>query len=614
MADETYSIKIEVDSRQVKSAERDAKKFRKTMARVERSRIKAENLDRSKKIRGEMQKLNRVKALTIRRDRELASAASRRGKAQAKANRQISKQRAFDFKVGQINAANKPLSRMDKLTKSLGPGLFNAAAGAAALGAALVIGVGTAVTKFAQGVIGAKEFNTANKVAFSSLLGGAAAGEEAMAKSEALADTFGFRLQDVTGSMKKLLAAQFTLGQSETFLKMGADLRAIGTDAEGVKGAIRAITQIKAKGRLQADELLQLSEANISQQLIFSELQSNLGLDDIDAVRKMIEAGKVKSDEALKAILGAVGKKTGSKEAGEAGKKFADVSLDAARNRIANSGFNVFRDVAGGEPEAFKQLTKIGKGISEFFDNLDRGDLGDIFKTAISAFDAFAEVSKAFLGGFLGGLAENSDETRSFFDMLKDPKMLEGIASIGSALGIITTAIVKIGAAMVELQGTRLFAIMSLFGDQDEAMRSGGTSLAGSLVSGFVSGISNGRGPIEAVVNSLAQLAIGTFGGPKGIDSGSPSKVFESFGGDVIDGFSNGLETPSQAAASNGGTTAPEGLSMGTTNNFSMGGMSVNTEVNEAQGGADMAAQIEKSSMAIIGRAFEAMALQGGTA
>ncbi len=567
MAEETYSIDVEVDAKDVRKAARETKKLEKA--------IRAMN----------------------------------------KASRQGAKQHAFNLKIAGIKEANKPMAKLSSLVGKLAPALFTAAAGAAALAGALVVGVGMAVTKFSQAVIGAKQFNIANNQAFKSLLGSASAGAEAMTAATSLADKYGFKLQDVAGSMKKLLAAQFSLEESKTFVKMGADLRAIGTDAEGVKSAVRAITQIKAKGRLQSDELLQLSEANVSQQLIFDQLKKSLGLDTTDEVRKLLEAGKIKSDTAIQAILGAVGKKTGSKEAGDAGEEFAKISLEAMRNRIENSGFQVFRDVAESSPEAFKRLAEIGNSLSDFFKNMDRGKLGSIFETAIAAFDAFTEVGKAFLTGFVDGLADGADSSQTFFDMMKDPEVIEGIKSAGKAFALIADALIKVSAAAVKLGGSKIFSLASVFTEQSDSMYSGGGSLAANLVSGFASGIANGRGVIGSAVSALAQSAISAFGGPKGIDAHSPSKVFEDFGGDVVDGFGEGLKTPSQAAATNGGAPTPEvGGGLGATNNFNMGGLSVNTEVNEAGDGAEMASQMEKSAMAIFGRAFEAMALQGGAA
>ena len=595
MADETYSIDIDVDSREVKKATRELQRFEK---RIKRMTSQTERLRRA----------------TQKSSNRLA---------------------IFNAKLAATARNNRPLARMASGFASIGKSAGLAAVQIAAVGVAVSIG---AVAMFAKGVVGAKEFNIANKVAFASLLGGAEAGKEAMSRSAELADTFGFKLQNVTGSMKKLLAAQFTLGESETFIKMGADLRAIGTDAEGVKGAIRAITQIKAKGRLQADELLQLSEANISQELIFDELQKSLGLGDTDAVRKAIEAGEVKSGEALKAILGAVGKKTGSKEAGIAGKKFADVSLEAAQNRIANAGFNVFRDVAEISPGTFDALGGIGKDLSKFFNDLSRGDLGDIFATAIVALRTLTNVGKAFISGFVGEMADGGDTTRSFFDVLSDPAVLEGIVKMGVGMASLVGFVLRFSAAVTTAAsvivtgfstmfdfGTDLVAfLLKLFIDDIQAaigeglafilgMVSQFVQLGADLIGGVAQGIRNGLGSVLGAVGSVASGAVSRFKSILGI--ASPSKVFAGLAGDVLDGFDKGLQTPSQKAATGGAVGSDSGGGgLGTTNNFNMGGMSVNTEVNEASDGPAIAAQMESSAMGIFGQAFEKMALAGGTA
>lgn len=656
MADETYTIDIAVDSKSVKRAARSVAKLEKAISRLnrtsdrsnrisrattgiqskqmrqnralEKQRIRIENQDRSKQASARVKKMNRLKSLTVRRDRELASAAKRRSRAQAKMSK-------LDFNAARLRASNGPV---DKLGKSFGGLAKSAGAAAIQVGAvAVALSVGV-IAKFTQAVISAKEFDTANRIAFESLLGSSEAAADAMASSEQIAERFGIKLEDVTGGMKKLLSAQFSLSKSKELIKMGADMRAISSSAEDVKGALRAISQIKSKGRLQGDELLQLAEAGVSQQLIFEELQRSLGVGSVGEVIKLKEAGEIDSETAINAIQAAVLKKTGSKEAGDAGERFAKLSLEAAANRIRNSRLNLFRDVAEDSPEAFEKLADIGNRLAGFLNDLDRDQLGKIFETAISALDTLVDLGKAFTSGFVEGLAENSDSTQDFFEALKDPEVILSIQEMGKSFGTLVDTLAKLAAIMGKIASFSdvlsglvpgggalsgisggLNALPGLLGDNpevEESARLSGEGLGKSLSSGFAGGMSSGTGIVISAALALARAAKNAFTSPSGIDANSPSKVFEEYGGDVVDGFAKGAaQTPSQSAAANGGGAAAQGGGgLGTTNNFNLGGMSVNTEVNESGSASDTAAQIEKTSMAMIGRAFENMALAGGTA
>ena len=585
------------------------------LARVERQRISLENQDRSRAAASRVKKAIRLKSLTARRDRELASASKRRMRAQSKINK-------LNLSSSRLSASSAPVDRLGSSFGGLAKNAGAAAIQIAAVAAALSVGV---IAKFTQAVISAKEFDTANRIAFESLLGGSVAAADAMASSEQIADRFGIKLEDVTGSMKKLLSAQFSLSKSKELIKMGADMRAISSSAEDVKGALRAISQIKSKGRLQGDELLQLAEAGVSQQLIFEELQKSLGVGSVGEVIKLKEAGKIDADTAINAIQAAVMKKTGSKEAGDAGERFADESLEAAANRIRNSRLNLFRDVAASSPEAFEKLADIGHKLADFLNDLDRDQLGEIFETAVTALDTLVELGKAFTSGFVDGLAENSDSTQDFFEALKDPEVLDSIREMGRSFGILLDVLTKIAAlggmaaALPEMAGIPTVSGASevLEGHDEiaEANRVAGKGFGASLASGFAAGIRDGQPIAVASELAMAGAVKNAFTGPEpGIDAHSPSRVFEGLGGDVVDGFAKGLvQAPSQKAASGGGNPTPAGGAIGTTNNYSMGGMSVNTEVNEASDGEAIASQVAQSTMGILGKAFEHMALAGGT-
>src|SRR5688500_388776 len=137
----------------------------------------------------------------------------------------------------------------------------------AALAAAA--GVASLAGSFVSASLEAMRFAQTSELALGNLLHG---GENARAEFDAvrgMAEHLGLNVEDTVGSFKKLLAAQFEVGRAKELIAMGSDLQGIGANAEEVKRALLAITQIKSKGRLQAEEMLQLQEAGISAELVY---------------------------------------------------------------------------------------------------------------------------------------------------------------------------------------------------------------------------------------------------------------------------------------------------------------------------------------------------------
>ena len=147
------------------------------------------------------------------------------------------------------------IKKANKGVTDLAKGLAGASAkGLALAGVMAGIGAGFVLKGIAEATIFAERM----RMAFTSLTGSASAGEASFRRSIELARELGLGVQDTTKQYAKLLAAQFKAPQAERLIKLTTDLKAIGATAEETKSAIRAITQIKAKGRLQAEAPEQL--------------------------------------------------------------------------------------------------------------------------------------------------------------------------------------------------------------------------------------------------------------------------------------------------------------------------------------------------------------------
>ncbi|MDX1527058.1 MAG: tape measure protein, partial [Gammaproteobacteria bacterium] len=150
-------------------------------------------------------------------------------------------------------------------------------------------------------VIGSAAFAQSQEMAFRQLSKHGVDGGRLFEHARATAQDFGLDVKNTTKQYAKFLALQFSPREADKLVAMGADLQALGNDAESVKGIFTALGQIKSKDRLQAEELLQLSERGISTKLVQEEIGKLLGKTQ-DEVRKLQEQGKVDAETALLGI------------------------------------------------------------------------------------------------------------------------------------------------------------------------------------------------------------------------------------------------------------------------------------------------------------------------
>lgn len=223
---------------------------------------------------------------------------------------------------------------------------------------ALAKGIATfgAIT-FTKQVVDMAAYAEASKLAFKNLTHS----EEGWERSKRLALEFGMGIQDTTDQMKKLVAAQFKVGEAEELIKLTTDLRSIGSTAQQTANAIMAITQIKAKGRLQSEELVgQLAEAGVATTLVYTALAKNMHKSE-QQVKDLLKAGKIDAATGIRAIQDAIMAKANIKHAGDAGKSFANATLTGMLERLKNAPERLFLRVA----EAAEGLVPKVKGLVE---------------------------------------------------------------------------------------------------------------------------------------------------------------------------------------------------------------------------------------------------------
>lgn len=283
--------------------------------------------------------------------------------------------------------------------------------GLAAVGASTAIGaaVGAWVT---QGVVGMATFADSSRRAFASLTGSEQSGAQAMELAVGTAKQLGMSVEQVADQFKGLLAMQFKLGEADEMVRLSADLVSVTGHAESAARAVTAITQIKAKGKLQAEELVgQLAEAGVSTTLVYEALAKRLGKTQ-DQVKKMISSGKVDATTGIAAIKDAIMHKVHETKPGEAAKAFSDSTITGLMGQLTNLPQQLFLRVAGDLEKDFEGVKDTLREIITAVDNVDTGKIADFVHEVLEMVQQMVPLVMEFASGFADGFDEILDGMR----------------------------------------------------------------------------------------------------------------------------------------------------------------------------------------------------------
>lgn len=469
--------------------------------------------------------------------------------------------------------------------------------GVAAAAAAGAIAVGYLGLKLAglayDGLKAATEFATFgqnSRMAFNALAKHGASGNKLFEHARNLAVEYGQDVFDTTNNFKNLLAGGFNPRLATDILKMGGDLRFIGASAEQVKGAIRAINQIKAAGNLQGDELNQLSEAMIGKESVYDAIAAKIGKTRQE-VMKLKEAGKLDSKTAIRGILDAVMATTGEKELGQRGKEWADHSIDGMVARVKARGQNFMQGVGDRMAPMLMRMAEGAMAWTEAFINSGRaeqliGKIGDTLDATSDILVRAAPLAERFLTGFGSGATQAFDNVSRLLTALgsTDTAMLgatfekvgSGLSKIivygSAAAGAIAAVVGALGTAYYWISPVSMFSKISLFYEYGKM-----------AVMGVARGIRDAAMyPINAI-SDMANQMMGTLRSVMRMHS--PSRAMAELGGYTAIGFAMGITALAPAAAAAGRDMALDTMAA---SDAAMGGAPVGAAPRV--GGLDMAA------------------------
>ena len=449
---------------------------------------------------------------------------------------------------------------------SVGASMAAALVAAFAAGVAAIVGIVANVT----GQIAAFQQGKAKTLfAFDKLLG-PGGGAKAWDAIRAAAEKTKTPLQETAQAFNNLVAAGFTLPQADTLFRQLADLKTLNPQAN-IDGIVRAIGQIRNIGKLQGDELNQLSEAGVNVDDVYSELSKRLGKTR-DEVMKLKEAGKIKSDDAIAAIQASIAKRTGSTPGAVAGaapktaaeswerlkQKFFDmVNMDFGPLTAFLDRLEKALDGEGGAALA-SAFEDIGKAVGEVLDAFTTEDLAEGMKGGAAIAKEMAESLRdiAALCRTVNGLLGDTGTTTALAGTWGALKGI-GKAILSTILGPLAYLgdLLDIGAFI----GTKFTEGVLWIKAQAPAFIEAAAELGAGIISGIVGAITGGT---SAVVDTIINMASAAVGAAKSAwEIFSPSKAFGRLADMNIEGIvrHTAKGTPRVAAAN----TAMAGAALG---------------------------------------------------
>lgn len=373
-----------------------------------------------------------------------------------------------------------------------------------------------------------------------------------------MAKFFGVSAKDSLGGVQDLMGAGFKAEEAMTIFQGALDLKRLkGADT---KALTTILGQIKSKGKLQTEELLQLAESGgLAMGKVMEAIGEARGInmalpEGVAQVQKLLESGKVTAEEAIPAVLKSITKLTGTKAVGEfaaKGKKSLGGLWEALK--AAPEQFLLRMDVSDGPAKkalesllnALDPTTESGKKLMATLEktavsvvaliasfgtpeNIEKfvSGLTEIIKAAPAIISFFGTLAR-WTGTVIVAFATFGDNVRFLWNELVSATGWVGW--LGAALMLLAAPIVGIGLLLWKL----VTAVWEI-----------GTA----IVVGLWNGIKAGWAWMIKQFNGLIDLLPAAV--KKALGIASPSKVMMQLGKFTMQGFN--LGAAKEAANSNG--------------------------------------------------------------
>lgn len=397
--------------------------------------------------------------------------------------------------------------------------------------------------KLASGLfdVGKELYDTAalasrTKLGFKTLFGGVEEGQAAMTSAIDLARKYGIQIESVSKAVTMFKGANFDMPQIEALIKLGADMKSLGSTAEQIDSAFLAFRKIQSQGYLQGDELNMLSEAGVSVDKIYTQLQRTLGKTREEIV-KMQGTRKLMAGDVLNATAAAILGTAGSTKFGEAGERAANETIDGIVGRLkSNLGSDVFESVLAAEPALVKGLQAILGGTL----GADGSSVKDQLTLALNRVGKGLEDFAPKIPALVENLGKIATLMGQIVDRFINPD--KGIAAVGR-LGFSEDSI---PGQILGFNGDKLAGILQGIWDSATGGRGDPYARGKEWSTGLARGITDGAPSVGAAAGSAAQGAIDAT--RETTKTHSPSRVAFEIGQDWTEGTALGIEDQADMA------------------------------------------------------------------
>lgn len=393
----------------------------------------------------------------------------------------------------------------------------------------LAITAGLAAKQLIVNPINLADSYSSAKIGFTTLMG-ESRGQQMMDDLDAFAKKTPFSTSGVISNAQKMMAMGWDPERIiEDMETLGNAAAATGKGTEGLESIVRAMSQIKTKGRLSTEELNQLAEAGIAaKQMLAEQLGYGTGDEGIAKMTEDLEDGAIASNEAIEALLAGMKKYDGMMDS------IANETVSGLKAQIQDAfEINVFRKWGQGLQDGARRgfgtvielLDEAEGALSEFGDvlyeigkkisNWAADKLENALKRIKEITESF-EFKEADLGEKISMLWKGviADPLKEWFnDLWTNEENIEKATSIGQKVAeALTKGILAV------------LGITDIFEETGEGAESKGSNIAQGFAKGFVEGfdvsaitdkIVDAIGNVWGALPTWAKILIGGYVGGK---------------------------------------------------------------------------------------------------
>lgn len=346
---------------------------------------------------------------------------------------EAAQQRLADAQEEAEQAAKRHATALDRLStaaKTAGSALKSAGSKMASLGdklmpvsSALVAG-GAAAGTFALKTASAAE---TTEISFTTMLGSEQAALEMMETLADFAARTPFELSGLQTATRQLLAYGFTAEDVVPMLTaVGDATAALGTGQAGIESVTRALGQMQTRGKVSAEEMLQLTEAGIP---AWEYLAEAIGTDTAGAMDSVTD-GAVSASEGIDAIVSGMENDFGGmmeEQSKTVEGLFSNLSDAIEQPLMALRDSSAYESFAESMEDV---VDAAGPFVESLLPHMERGidAVAGVLDAAASAMESFASMSEESQEGIVN--------------------LVAGAAAAGPALSIVGRGTEKAGRLM----------------------------------------------------------------------------------------------------------------------------------------------------------------------